>query len=535
MSNRRQHNMSSASSDTTDTYCNTPKVECLFVAKFDVKEGYKMIWSKSANNINTEGLEYKALPSGIHEFEATTIYLSHKVQGKLLYGLSRFRQLNLNETSNTDRDLVRMYSIGILLQPLKRAHWKPNEFANVGWEHLDTIDETLNLFLKDEKLAHIEALYDKLTGNQLEFRKSTPNPMLNHPLSRLPTVLSMVGPLIFPMYKAGLLRKRIMIFNHPSRGGDLIQEPNNRDHAMSGALAYLISLISVVPKDVQFKPNDESVLFSQPLYTVGLHDLDQGLGDNFIATTCDEILKYQKNLYDVGVIMPASDTEVCQVVDDALEPCKATFNDYAKFLKVYRKLPRTEQVTSDDLSSIRTYSSLFSAFRTGEDKTSRLACEPAWWLVDATSPMSWREYIWLAFAWFASAGTTQRNAPNHCLEDADSEAEEHRNTMRQQLMQLTMLVGHFHKLTKKWFYLIDEIVAEVADDKTQNQRPNGQDAFGTPTTKILLELTHQDIVDMELDPYSSQDLDFVKSFVLLYWGSVVEEVEIGMGFNGICC
>lgn len=57
----------------------------------------------------------------------------------------------------------------------------------------------------------------------------------------------------------------------------------------------------------------------------------------------------------------------------------------------------------------------------------------------------------------------------------------------------------------------------------------------TSNNKINIELTYQDLVDMELDPYSYQDLDFVRDFVLLYWGSVVDNVEIGIGFNGVCC
>ena len=54
------------------------------------------------------------------------------------------------------------------------------------------------------------------------------------------------------------------------------------------------------------------------------------------------------------------------------------------------------------------------------------------------------------------------------------------------------------------------------------------------TRRICLELTYQDVVEMELDPYSNADLEFLKQFVLLYW-EVVDSVEIGMGLNSICC
>ena len=95
------------------------------------------------------------------------------------------------------------------------------------------------------------------------------------------------------------------------------------------------------------------------------------------------------------------------------------------------------------------------------------------------------------------------------------------------LVDLVNIVGYFHKLTKKWFYMINEAVLEVWDDQAStDDQPL--------TRRICLELTYQDVVEMELDPYSNADLEFLKQFVLLYW-EVVDSVEIGMGLNSICC
>ena len=82
------------------------------------------------------------------------------------------------------------------------------------------------------------------------------------------------------------------------------------------------------------------------------------------------------------------------------------------------------------------------------------------------------------------------------------------------------MVGGFHRLTKKWFYVVEEIVAEAVEEQGEG---------------ATLRLTHQDVVDMELDPYAEQDVSFIEEFVLLYWGSVVDAVEIGIGFENICC
>lgn len=522
--------MSMTSSETV-AYAPS-KVACLFLAKFDPKAGYTLVWTRLPSGVKPDGLDFKSLPSGIHEYETTTVYLTHEWNGQLYYGLAKFQQLNVNTAGHNDRSKVRMYSLGILVECSKQTLWKPNEFATVGWEHREFMGEVLSEFIKDEDLGHIEVLYDKLTkGDTLDVpRPGANNPMVHHPLSKLPAALCVVGPLIFPIFKAALLRKRILIFNHSSQGGDLILGGNNREPELCGALAYIVALVSIVPKDVRLEPLEQHHLYSQPLYNIGLHDLDSNVMEHHvgaIACTSDEVLKYQKNLYDYAVVMPSTDSDTCQFLSssDLDNPIRATFNDYMKFLKVFRQLPQSRtDATADDSLSIRTSNSIFSSLRFdihGENANIKLDHEPAWWLDDATSPMSWREYIWLAFAWFASAGTT--NTPTSATFSEETPMEESRESVRQLLVTFTAIVGHFHKLTKKWFYVIDEIVSETAEGKLPLQ------------THVTLELTHQDIVDMELDPYLHEDVKFVREFVLLYWDSVVNDVEVGMGIQGLCC
>ncbi|QBM87245.1 protein of unknown function DUF4484 [Metschnikowia aff. pulcherrima] len=529
--------MSLASSETA-VNALPPRVVYMFLAKFDAKEGYKMAWS-SHKGPEYEGLECKALPSGVHEYAATNIYLAHECHDRLYYGTARFRQQNLNPEGGLDRELVKMYSLGILVEPLKGEHWKPHEFSAMGWEHLGSLDAALQQYMNTGDMASISLLYLALSGAALlpEVSRSAAVSNADHPLCKLPLILLTVGPLIFPLFKAALLRKNILIFNHSSQGtAKLVQETCLRGPAACGALAYISSLISVIPRNVQFdflsRDSDTSMLFSRPLYTVGLQDMGTNFlahYPGFIANTSDEILKYQKQLYDYAVVMPSSDYDTCQVFSSSnlSEPVKATYNDYGKFLKVYRNLPQNTDARrlsmADDQASIGTLSSIFSAIRNayfGEGKENKLYSEPAWWFSAATSPMSWREYIWLAFAWFASAGTTEREAGKA---DLDGEESAEGNSLRSELLQLTSIVGQFHKLTKKWFFIIEEIISETMP------------ADAHPNEKFTLELTPQDIVDMELDPYSQQDLTFVREFVLEYWGSTIDEVEIGLGLHNFFC
>ena len=71
------------------------------------------------------------------------------------------------------------------------------------------------------------------------------------------------------------------------------------------------------------------------------------------------------------------------------------------------------------------------------------------------------------------------------------------------------------------------MVLEVLDDQVITEEQ-------PLTERITIKLTYQDILEMELDPYSKEDLEFIKEFILLYW-EVVDDVEIGVGFTNICC
>lgn len=506
------------------------RVACLFLAKFDNRLGYTMVWCHNPHELPLAGLENKALPSGIHEYEATSVYLAHPANESLYYGVARFRQHNSNTDGGADRSKIKMYSLGLLVEPSLDL-WQPNAAADMGWQLLPALDAALAAFLPDENLSEIVKLHSLLEhrDNLIDEGLDLPTALLpppvptDHPLFRLPALLGNVGPLIFPLYKAALLRKRIMVFHHSSQGGELLTRPNARDPASCGALAYLVSLISLVPRDIKL-PAGAVEPFSRPLYLLGLADMLTGIFfayPGFLASTSDEILKDQRDLYDLALVMPPTDGTWCQLQTApapgpkgaGLRRVKATFNDYSKFTRLYAKLTPTPP----DDASIQTLSLLLSAWRLGAFD-GKLAHEPVWWLADATLPMSWREYIWLAFAWFASAGTTSRKATAN-LATGDAVAGDDAEADRLALVQSAALVGLFHKLTKKWFVIIDDIVLECAE----------------PGEKITLALTPQDLVDMELDPYLREDVAFVKEFVLAYWASTVDDVEIGLGVHGFCC
>lgn len=563
--------LSKFNSITSDNFEYKPsRVIALFLINFDVRRGYQLVWSKQVRGrqpIDLNGLDYKVLPSGIQEHDNSTVFISHSYDNTVYYGLGRFRQKIIdanNQSSQINRDDVKMYSLGILCESMPNPMWKSNEFINNGWEYINKLDNGLEKFLNGndyDNFAIFDEVFDNVTSNHLTVGRPNVN-INNHLLSKLPLMFQSLGPLVFSLFKQCLLRKRILIFH---------QIHSKIDNFSLGAFTYLLSLLSAVPNDI--KLYSDSLTYSQPLYNIGLNDLNSPLLElsATIATTNDDILMYQKDLYDYALFLPNEEYENSYVLksdtivnsmksplDFLYQRVKATLKDYYKFKLIYKQLltrtrSHTTNASTDDLVSIKTSNSNVSSRGWGlssQKDEAYLEAEPSWWLDSATCPISWKEYIWSAFWWFASAGTVSENSNK--LENSDDhpsrpinndESALNEEDSRRKLIQLVEIIGRFHMLSKKWFYLMNEIIREELDEQSQvgestfiQSDPNGPLLANIDeSSKISIELTYQDIIDMELDPYSEQDLQFVKDFVLLYWGSVVTNVEIGIGLSGICC
>lgn len=517
----------------------SPRIVALFLVQFDTKTGYKLVWNKCELSILLSGIEYRAMPSGIHDNDSNTVFLVHKNGAKMLYGLSQFRNTiegDEGDEQTVDRSKVKMYSLGILCEPASRT-WKPNQYMSTGWEHIESLDSTLYTFMRKgdwNKFLVFDELYASLTSSHLS-PNSNQLKSDHQLLSALPDLLDVLGPLVFVLYKQCLVRKRIMLFQH---------NPLPLSNFSTGSFTYLLSLISLISQDTATIQSNISTI-SPPLYNVGLHDLSED--DSLlktagsIAVTSDEILMYQ-DVYDVGVSLPADSgdhTRICFArgqatnFNDASSQLRATRQDLRNFRAAFKRFRRLKKrtlgthaaamVSSEELNSINTAGSNPSGLKQNwlfYDPHSE-ADEPQWWLEFATAPMSWREFIWSAFLWFASAGTVNRE------EASESSSIEDNATRYQQLIEL---ITSFHRLTRKWFSMINDIVIQELE--------NNGIAYtdGQPLDeKISIEVTYQDIYDMELDPYSYSDLQFIHNFVDTYWSEIVEKVQIGTGIGGFFC
>lgn len=521
------------------------KIAAVFFSEFDMKSGYKLLWSNTMKDISLEGIEYKSFPSGIHDLQEATVFLSHESNNKLLYGLSCFKQFAIDQSKTDDRDNLKMYSVGIICEP-KQSDWKPNEFINNGWEYIEDLKSALDTIEADtirNSESGIETNLDltKIGKNlqQIGSGKSSLNipgtepSKGKHLLLNLPQMFETLGPLVFAIYKQSLLRKNILLFNEVHLNSE--EGATKKDnYSLLSSFSYLISVLSVVPKSAKLP--SPGLYSQQPLYNIGLNELSSKLLQQFqksengyIAVTSDEILK-DHPIYDVGVEI--SDT--IKVFNRDKTGIKATIRDYHKFQVLYSDLvtenlsfTNNSNVSTDDLNSVTS--------RTGNDENSiqsshvaakmyadispRIDNEPQWWQHDAVEPVSWTESIWSAFSWFASAGQ-QLNI--------EEESPDVKLNKQIDLLDLLHVVGYFHQLTSKWLNYVDEAINE----EYQNNYDSEDEQL---INKIGLRLSYQDMIDMELDPYSQQDVQFLKEFVMMYYQDRVESVEVGYNLGNICC
>jgi hypothetical protein len=124
----------------------------------------------------------------------------------------------------------------------------------------------------------------------------------HHPAASLLELLDLFGPLLFPLYRAALLRKRILLVTEAP-----VEFADN--------IVYNLSILSSIPRStLRFlpRPIDPSSLRRKPLFTVGISDiplLSLESSDGWIACTTDDVLTTKPECFDVLVLLPSSDSK----------------------------------------------------------------------------------------------------------------------------------------------------------------------------------------------------------------------------------
>lgn len=216
-----------------------PSISALFLIDFDVKAGYTIIWKQAVPGLELDGVvEYKSLPSGLHTVSDDLIYFVHE-EGYA--GLSAF--IN-SPTDEEESRHARMIAVGVLV---------PLSYGRLGraWRHAEGLKAMAAHLALDRKQTQVLEEYWDKCGTRDPSRQPGPikdsplsspafarrpslksharnrsasegaalissEPRLSpfHPAWSLNNLLDTFGPLIFPIHRAALLRKRTLISAH---------------------------------------------------------------------------------------------------------------------------------------------------------------------------------------------------------------------------------------------------------------------------------------------------------------------------------
>ena len=348
----------------------------------------------------------------------------------------------------------------------------------------------------------------------------------HHPALSLPSFLDTFGPLIFPLYKAALLRRRILLVGHAP-----VELTCNYGRARTSQvilytdmliLVYDISVLSGIPSSViDLLPLEPLPTHLYPLFSVGVHDMqtltsgshensqepnsseDPGYG--WVACTTDDILSVKENLYDTLVTMPP--THAAQAAERAWPritmkrstEIKATQRDYRR----YKTLQR-------DLHRFPSRSRMQTPRASTEDPESPVPAEEPQETFDDTDstsdenliePQSWSALAYSSFMWWASAGEQRTDLDEETdhdsalLRDFSRDYSEgysdsaHRSRSAGNgkakspgtpgdgeagMGVETALIAYFHRLTSLIFRVLAEIIDSADADSLDMEASEGQ-------------------------------------------------------------
>lgn len=503
-----------------------PPVLSVFLVKFDNRKGNTIVWSKSVpgkGDVLQRGLEFRAMPSGLHSVQSDVIYLVQPRRAgnnglELLEGLAVFCQKKDNPLA-TDRNGIEMFSLGIL------CDWADSTSATTHcWVYVDALKDLLEQFV--EQRSYTGNRYDLFDKFFDSFHKEQSSDKLetntnNHPILSLRRLLSYYGPLVFEVWKAAILRSRVLLIN------------NNLSVEECCKFLHILSILATFPSDITHLVTEGKIKQLgniNSLYSVTLPDItwlssEQMTDSAFLATTKDNVLLEKSGLYDFALVTDIS-TENTHLRTSTGRYVYSTARDHRRFNALSNALGLPHTASHDTTSFRDHYGACIGSCLDG--------------MASVCSHSSINGFLWWASAGEQSTSETLQDDLEGfpLLQENDNDAEEpsagdsivnsegpsssalHKNYSLDSSCPLEITaIGYFHQMTRRLFRTCVAIIQDQDYD-------NG----GTPVQNISLELS--DIANMGLDAYSTQDREFAVQFMRVWWN---RDVKINQQLLNICC
>ncbi|KAG0361299.1 hypothetical protein BGZ54_009153 [Gamsiella multidivaricata] len=280
-----------------------PTIDAVFLVRFDTRRGNILEWSDSTPGIQLNGIEFSALPSGLHNSSQDVIYF--QLEGCI--GVSVYANV---PSSNVEHRGAQMASVGILVKPSADTGrcgqvWRHVQFLKGQARHHATNDsdttELAAYFARHKTPLHAagpstsSSKRDAYRARNIRrisrsFTLSEPIPAItqsqngrhevtqtddipaSHPSHHFLRLVQALGPSIYILWKAALLRKRILIYTPPPIESACL-------------FVYNVCLMATVPFGTSVISQSKSNEKIQPLFCVGIHDIDhmEALRGGYVA------------------------------------------------------------------------------------------------------------------------------------------------------------------------------------------------------------------------------------------------------------
>lgn len=573
-----------------------PRIAALFVIRFDIKTGYVVSWKRSLPDVEIDGVvEYKSLPSGLHNVVEDLVYFVHEKCAGVSYFLNK-------PAGETERNAM-MFAIGVLV-PLSLGR------LGKGWKHARHIKELAHEYVKDMSNTQLlseywemhqiresesfdgipdspldspvsmfknpgELLRGQISSDAMVLESPRPGLAPYHPASSLSEFIDCFGPLVFPLYRTALLRKRILLVTEAP-----VHLPSDYVYALSLISSLPNSLIPLLPSD------DFPAHRPRPLFNIGVHDITllssfvgtdsrPGKDRSWIACTTDSVLGMKSDLYDVLVTLPPpySKNAAKKVYPQIVMSCgkdrkikrnsvqvphlKATQRDVRRFTTLRKGMRRFFH--SENSSSIGSDEEDFDTASTFSSAS-------------IVEPLPWPRRAYTSFIWWASAGE-KRGGLTEDEEEQDEQDErllitgDNISSLPTEL-PVVALVTYFRRLTTQIFVTVSDAIARhdgddndesaLHDDDDESEDDNDPPSTEGDDSRVPLldrrnpnpaphteewerrgrkrkgndrdavKITTADMLQMGLDVWSATDRIFVQQLVSIWWGreAVVQGARI---------
>lgn len=424
----------------------------------------------------------------------------------------------------------------------------------------DNLTTELEKYWKKHSEESIDALQPHLNSPRQNIA-DLPLPR-HHPGHAIVEILDLLGPLLFPLYRAALLRHRILILKKPPvelscHLGMPLNEMNAvriRAHLNS---VYILSTLAALAES-RSPPAITGDTQSTALFNIGVNDIsyvqsripqrsprttnEPSPCRGWIACTSDVLIATKTTLYDLKLNFPSSPASQPTIHRSSGDKAKvkASQRDLRRYLRLRKALSsigtdRTfsdeSQDDSENAALLRTYTNVSQTHVPSPPEMDAYN--------DSTDALPWPAAAYEMFKSWASGGEATAALEAEAEHDGELlrgqsnvnyETESLRQPSRRGTPNLDvspdtspyeLVVAYFHAWTDSIIGTLSQIVDSEAaartpvDDDNEETRSRGH-----------IRVTVEGLVDMGLDVWSESDKEFVRDMVRTYF-DVEADVEGG--------